>query len=118
MADISGVIHNRLNDSASYPTLDMDSTINYINSLKSFNILTDVHYALYVESYNTYSKTGLPPGPICNPSASAIRAALYPEEHDYYFFCHSEDGAVYYASTAAEHQDNVQKVVYGSVGGF
>lgn len=118
MADISGVIHNRLNDSASYPTLDMDSTINYINSLKSFNILTDVHYALYIESYNTYSKTGLPPGPICNPSASAIRAALYPEEHDYYFFCHSEDGEVYYASTAAEHQDNVQKVVYGSVGGF
>ncbi len=118
MADISGVIHNRLNDSASHPTLGMDSTTDYINSLKSFNILTDVHYSLYIESYNTYAKTGLPPGPICNPGISAIRAALYPSEHDYYFFCHSDDGAVYYASNYAEHQENVQKVVYGSVGGF
>lgn len=118
MADISGVIHNRLEDSATYPTLGMDSTTDYINSLKSFNVLTDVHYALYIESYNTYAKTGLPPGPICNPGISAIRAALYPSEHDYYFFCHSDDGAVYYASNYAEHQENVQKVVYGSVGGF
>ncbi len=117
MADISGVIHNRLNDSATYPTLGMDSTTDYINSLKSFNILTDVHYALYIESYNTYAKTGLPPGPICNPGISAIRAALYPTEHDYYFFCHSDDGTVYYASNYAEHQENVQKVVYGSIGG-
>jgi len=118
MADISGVIHNRLNNSASYPTLDMDSTTDYINTLKALGILTDVPYALYIESYNTYDKTGLPPGPICNPSASAIRAALYPTEHDYYFFCHAEDGEVYYASTASEHEKNVQKVVYGSAGGF
>ena len=117
MAEISGVIHNRLNNAASYPTLDMDSTADYINSLKSFNVLTDIQYSVYLDSYNTYSKTGLPPGPICNPGASAIKAALYPAESTYYFFCHGEDGSVYYASTATEHQENVQKVVYGSVGG-
>ena len=117
MADISAVIHNRLNDPASYPTLDMDSTSNYINSLKSFNVLSEIHYSLYLESYNTYGKPGLPPGAICNPGASAIRAALYPSDNDYYFFCHAEDGQVYYASTASEHQDNVQRVVYGSIGG-
>lgn len=116
MADISGVIHNRLENAASYPTLDMDSTADYINSLKTFNVLSDAHYSVYLESYNTYSKPGLTPGPICNPGASAIRAALYPTDSIYYFFCHGEDGAVYYAATATEHQENVQRVIYG-VGG-
>ena len=116
MADISAVIHNRLKNSASYPTLDMDSTTDYINSLKTFNVLSEVHYTLYLDSYNTYSKTGLPPGPICNPGAAAIKAALYPSDNDYYFFCHSENGDAYFASTAAEHQENVQKVVYGTAG--
>ena len=116
MADISAVIHNRLKNAASYPTLDMDSTSDYINSLKSFNVLSEVHYTLYLDSYNTYSKQGLPPGPICNPGATAIKAALYPSDNDYYFFCHSESGEVYFASTAAEHQENVQKVVYGAAG--
>lgn len=116
MADISAVIHNRLKDAASYPTLDMDSTTDYINSLKTFNVLSEVHYTLYLDSYNTYSKTGLPPGPICNPGATAIKAALYPSDNNYYFFCHSDSGEVYFASTAAEHQDNVQKVVYGAAG--
>lgn len=116
MADISAVIHNRLKNSASYPTLGMDSTSNYINSLKTFNVLTEVHYNLYLESYNTYSKTGLPPGPICNPGASAIKAALYPTSNSYYFFCHDENGEIYFASTASEHEANVQRVVYGAVG--
>lgn len=118
MADISGVIHNRLNNSADHPTLGMDSTFNYINTLKNLGVLTEVPYALYIESYNTYDKTGLPPGPICNPSASAIRAALYPEEHNYYYFCHGEDGSVYYAETYLEHQENEQLAIYGGVGGF
>ena len=116
MAAISGVIHNRLNNSASYPTLDMDSTADYVKKLKSYNILTEVHYSMYLESYNTYSQIGLPPGPICNPGETAIYAALYPDESNYYFFCHDANGEIYFASTATEHQENVENVVYGSVG--
>ncbi len=116
MADISAVIHNRLNNSASYPTLDMDSTSDYVKTLKSYNLLSEVHYTMYLESYNTYSKIGLPPGPICNPGASAIKAALYPSETKYYFFCHDDNGEIYLASTASEHQENVEKVIYGNVG--
>ncbi len=117
MADVSSVIHNRLNNSASYPTLDMDSTADYVKILKSFSLLSDVHYAMYIESYNTYSQIGLPPGPICNPGASAIHAALYPNETNYYFFCHDENGEIYLASTASAHQENVERVIYGNVEG-
>ncbi len=117
MADVSSVIHNRLNNSASYPTLDMDSTADYVKTLKSYNLLSDVHYSMYIESYNTYSQIGLPPGPICNPGASAIEAALYPNETNYYFFCHDENGEIYLASTASAHQENVERVIYGNVEG-
>ena len=64
-------------------------------------------------SYNTYSSQGLPPGPICNPGASAIKAALYPATSDYYFFMHSPTGEIYLAKTASEHQKNTQLYLYG-----
>ncbi len=116
MADISAVIHNRLNNSASYPTLDMDSTADYIKDMKALGILSDVHYSMYVESYNTYSQIGIPPGPICSPGETAINAALYPSDSEHYFFCHDPNGEIYFASTASEHQENVERVVYGNVG--
>lgn len=117
MAEISGILHNRLNNSATYPTLDMDSTGDYIDLLESLGTLTKAQKDLYRPLYNTYDIIGLPPGPICNPGVSAIYAALYPAESEYYFFCHGNDGEIYYASTASEHEENVQRVIYGSVGG-
>ncbi len=110
---ISSVIHNRLKDSATYPTIGMNSTKDYVLSLKEFNLFSDFYYNLYLNSYNTYSNQGLPPGPICNPSAAAIRAALYPEDSDYYFFCHNDNGDIFLAKTASEHQANTEKVLYG-----
>lgn len=115
MKDISSVIHNRLKDSATYPSIDMNSTKDYIVSLKEFNLFNDFYYDLYLESYNTYSNQGLPPGPICSPGKSAIEAALFPSDTDYHFFCHSESGEVYYAVTAAEHQANTNKIIYGGL---
>lgn len=115
MKDISSVIHNRLKDSATYPSIDMNSTKDYIVSLKEFNLFNDFYYDLYLESYNTYSNEGLPPGPICSPGKSAIEAALFPSDTDYHFFCHSENGDVYYAVTAAEHQANTNKIMYGGL---
>ncbi len=113
MDDISAVIHNRLSDKATYPSIDMNSTKDYILSLKSFNILSDFYYNMYLNSYNTYSNGGLPPGPICNPGAAAIRAALYPSDNNYHFFCHDDSGNIYLAVTASEHQANAEKVLYG-----
>ena len=113
MKGISSVIHNRLNNSATYPSLDMNSTKDYVVSLKEFNLFSDFYYELYLDSYNTYSNAGLPPGPICSPGKAAIEAALFPSDTNYNFFCHSEDGTIYYAVTMAEHQINTNKIIYG-----
>ena len=59
--------------------------------------------------YNTRIKTGLPPGPICNPGLASIKAVVSPGESPYYFYLHDEDGKVHYARTFAEHQQNIRK---------
>ena len=62
------------------------------------------------DAYNTYLYRGLPPGPICNPSPAAIRAALYPDAtmvaEKYLFFCakEPESGELYFSRTLAEHE--------------
>ena len=56
--------------------------------------------------YNTYLFTGLPPGPITNPTASSIRAALNPEQHDYmYFVATPEGGHAFNKSLAGHNRD-------------
>lgn len=42
--------------------------------------------------YNTYKFKGLPPGPINNPGAKSIRAALNPDSHDYIYMVTIGDG--------------------------
>ena len=59
--------------------------------------------------YNTYLVEGLPPGPICNPSLDAIKAALFPEPNKYWFFLSGNDGRMHYARTLEEHTANRYK---------
>ncbi len=114
MDDVSSVIHNRLSDKATYPFINMDSTSDYISTLEDdYDVFSDFYESLYSNSYNTYSNGGLPPGPICNPGAAAIRAALYPADTNYYYFCHDDSGKIYLASTKSEHEANYKKVLYG-----
>ena len=113
MAIISGVTHNRLAPGNPYPHLGMDSTKDYITNLqKNYNVFSGFYYELYQKSYNTYNFTGLPPGPICSPGISAIKAALYPADTDYYFFMHSPTGQIYLARNEAEHARNKQLYLY------
>lgn len=55
--------------------------------------------------YNTYITVGMPPGPICNPGISALKAVAYPEETPYYFFRARCDGSGYhhFSETFDEH---------------
>lgn len=112
MKGVSSVLHNRLENSATYPLLQMNSTKDYITEMKEYEVFTDFYYSIYLDSYNTYSVEGLPAGAICNPGAAAIEAALYPADTDYNFFCHDSSGNIYYAVTAAEHQKNAEKILY------
>ncbi|MBO5410629.1 MAG: endolytic transglycosylase MltG [Clostridia bacterium] len=102
---ISSVLHNRLNNSSTFPLLQCDSTLNYVNSYVSPNVSTSETYS-YSQNYNTYSSEGLPPGPICNPGEDAIEAALYPDETDYYYFRHDKYGKIYMGKTQQEHDEN------------
>lgn len=63
-------------------------------------------------SYNTYTRKGLPIGPICSPARASIEAALAPDTKDHYlYFIAKNDGSntTAFAKTYAEHQQNVAK---------
>jgi peptidoglycan lytic transglycosylase G len=59
--------------------------------------------------WNTYTRVGLPPGPIANPSIDAIRAVLHPEEAPYLYFVSRNDGTHQFSSTLTEHNRAVQR---------
>lgn len=61
--------------------------------------------------YNTYYRTGLPPGPICTPSLQTIDAVLAAPTNNYIYFCAKEDfsGKHNFASTLQEHSNNARK---------
>lgn len=104
---ISGVINNRLRRGMA---LDIDATIQYVKGREGAwwpQITTD-DYKNADSLYNTYLNPGFPPGPIANPGIEAIKAALKPQTHTYYFYIHS-DGKIYPARTVGEHQANIKK---------
>ena len=104
-ATIAGIIYNRLDDGIK---LQMDSTYFYAhNDIASY--VGEENVGEYKEIYDTYTCYFLPQGPVCNPGMFAINAALYPEETDYYYFCHDKDGNTYYAKTYSEHLRNCDK---------
>ena len=102
MTQVSSVLHNRLNNPTGFPTLDCDSTYNYIDNYVT-PVVGESLGAKYRQAYNTYACPKLPAGPICNPGEAAIRAALYPDDTDYYYFQHDKQGNIYLARTNAEH---------------
>ena len=104
-AKVSAVFHNRLKKNMS---LGSDVTVKYVSGVKRM-ALTDSDLSVN-SPYNTYIVKGLPLGPICSPSAAAIRAALYPDEEyvrdEYLYFCSKDPntGELYFSRTLQEHE--------------
>lgn len=104
---VAGIFLRRLREGM---PLQSDATVNYITrSGRSRSTSED----LQIENpYNTYKNKGLPPGPISNPSETAIRAVLEPTPSSYRYFLTDEQGKIYYGRTLEEHAANRRKAGY------
>lgn len=109
-ARVSAVFHNRLKMGWK---LESDPTATYLTRQTKY-VLTEEEIA-DPNAYNTYYVTGLPVGPICNPSEAALNAARNPDigyiQEGYLYFCAAEpgSGALVFARTREEHDANVAK---------
>ncbi len=104
---VSAVIHNRLKKRM---RLQMDPTVIYgilrteggfSGNLRRRDLRTDT-------PWNTYTRYGLPPTPICNPGRASLEAAAHPADVDYLYFVADGTGGHVFASTRAEHERNVR----------
>lgn len=102
---VSGILYKRLELAM---LLGVDSTINYITGKNNPQANYD---DLKIDSpYNTYKYRGLPPGPICNPSLSSIKAAVYPVASPYLYYLNRQDtGGTIFSKTYDEHLKNKAK---------
>jgi len=100
----AGIFYDRLNLSVA---LQSDATVNYVTGKSELQPSAE---DIKVDNpYNTYKYRGLPPGPICNPSLSALMAAIYPEKSDYFYFLTKPDGSTVFSKTYEEHLENKKK---------
>jgi len=52
----------------------------------------------------------LPVGPICSASLASLKAALEPDNHDYYFFVADKNRKTYFTKTNFEHESKVSEL--------
>ncbi len=111
---IASVFYNRLTDPSDHPYLGSDATVYYAigDYFGEVEELTAEH--LRVDSpYNTRNNKGLPPGPICNPGAYSLYAALDPDDTTYYYFIYSPNaGEHLFSTTLKEHEEKAEKLGY------
>ncbi|MFV0254906.1 MAG: endolytic transglycosylase MltG [Erysipelotrichaceae bacterium] len=105
MQTIAGVFMNRLHDD-----MPLQSSVTICYTLYNYKDARECELGVNAQidsPYNTYVYSGLPLGPILNPSAYAIDAVLNYATTDYYYFI-GADGTTYYAKTYDEHLANVE----------
>ncbi len=57
--------------------------------------------------YNTHIRKGLPPGPISNVTADALKAVAHPAKTTYLYFVAGDDGVMHYSYTEQQHEQAV-----------
>jgi UPF0755 protein len=101
---ISGVFWNRLRRDM---PLQADPTVQYAvrkerGTLTRSDLATD-------HPYNTYRRTGLPPGPIASPGLRSIDATLDPAQVSYLYFVAVDERRHHFSTTVAEHNEAVAR---------
>jgi UPF0755 protein len=134
---IAGVYQNRIDRTAAVPhgLLQADPTVLYAYDTTQLGAYSeqwqeylfwdpgripdgpyrDLPLPQELAGYNTYAVRGLPPGPICTPSADSIEAALVPNtEAGFAFFVAipEGDGRHDFSKTIRQHQEKLQMYGY------
>ena len=104
---VAGLYSNRLRTGM---RLQADPTIIYpITKGKPLGRRIRQSEIAAVNGYNTYTRVGLPEGPITNPGRASIAAVLNPKNTAALFMVADGTGGHWFADTLAEHNANVAK---------
>jgi UPF0755 protein len=114
---VAGILLKRI--SAGWP-IQADATVQYaLASAKCkdqsakcdwWSVPTRADYE-FKSPYNTYLIQGFPPTPIASPGLAALKAAANPEDSQYWYYIHGNDGKIYFAKTLEEHNQNVERYI-------
>ncbi|MFE3768291.1 endolytic transglycosylase MltG [Streptomyces sp. NPDC059122] len=108
---MAAVVYNRLapTNTATNQKLEFDSTFNYLKNQSKINISTQ-EIRHYDDPYNTYFYRGLPPGPIGNPGADALKATINPDNSNKWLYFISVDGKkTDFTTNYTDHEKLVQE---------
>jgi UPF0755 protein len=111
---IASVYRNRIKQDM---PLQADPTVQYAIASRPGNVVEfgywkrslSVQDLQFDSTYNTYTKRGLPPGPIASPGIDSIWAVIRPAKTDYLYFVARNDGTHAFSETFEEHELNVEK---------
>lgn len=93
---VAGVFYNRLTQGYN---LGSDVTFKYAYAQG----LCSTNSSKCDSVYNTRINKGLPPGPIANPSLSALKAVANPDSMAAMYFVAGDDGKTYFSDTLDQH---------------
>jgi UPF0755 protein len=102
---IAGVFARRLEKGMllqTDPTVIYGMGDKYKGNIRKKDLTTDT-------PYNTYTRQGLTPTPICLPGRAAIHAALHPADGKFLYFVASGNGGHTFSETLQEHNKAVAK---------
>jgi UPF0755 protein len=113
--NIASVFFNRLHDATFRPRrmLQSDATAAYgclvaraqIETCRDYRgLVTPAMLRDATNPYKTYKHAGLPPGPIANPSESAVASVLAPPTTPYFFFVAGAAKRHVFSRTLSEHE--------------
>ena len=102
---MAGVFYNRLKIGMS---LQSCATVEYVITEIEGRPHPEILYNRDLEiknPYNTYIKSGLPPGPISVPGETALKAAFFPSKTEYFYFriVDPGEGRHYFSRTLDDH---------------
>ncbi|MEW1659328.1 MULTISPECIES: endolytic transglycosylase MltG [unclassified Streptomyces] len=108
---MAAVVYNRLapTNVDTNQKLEFDSTFNYLKNQSKIDISThEIRH--FDDPYNTYFYKGLPPGPIGNPGADALKATINPDDSQKWLYFISIDGKkTDFTTNLKDHEKLVQE---------